>query len=150
MHSWLKMPFREQNFWRLQVFPGKILLNFLFLESFFILLPVYLLLQGMRCHEDGNPMWNTPFYGKEVTNSSANKSLENKALAFGMCIGILWLLITEGSAVLPQSNDTALCKELPALWRPWVRAAQHIPVGFWLGYLHCSSLYLPSGQTAVL
>lgn len=72
------------------MFPGKILLNFLFLESFFILLPVHLLLQGMRCHADTNPMWNTSFYGKEVTNSSPNESLENKDL--GMCIGILWLL----------------------------------------------------------
>lgn len=80
------------------MFPGKILLDFLFSESFFILLPAYLLLQGMRCHEDTSPVWIMPFYGKEVTNISANKDLESKVLALGICSGILGFLITECSA----------------------------------------------------
>lgn len=83
------------------MFPGKILLILFFSESFFILLPTYWLLQGMRCHEDINPMWITPFYGREGTNSSAKKDLETKAL--GICIGILWFLITECSVVEPHS-----------------------------------------------
>lgn len=51
--------------------------------------------------EDTSPTWSILFYGKKFPNNgSANTCLENKAMMIHIPRAILWLLITDLSAVL--------------------------------------------------
>lgn len=144
------MPFKQQNCWRLQVFCGG---NITKAFSFFILLPTYLLLWGMRCQER-TLVWSGTriFMVKRIQTTAQQTKVYRTNLWLWGHVSSFWDFSSPSSLHFYCKGTAQLSVKSPSsVDTRRSTPAQHVRVGFDLNrYPHCSCLLWPRGKTAVL